>query len=131
MPTSIAHQKSKGFVLLAAVLSLLVFSSTLGLALFQFSLGSAVTTETIHSNESALALAEGCTEMVLGEIWADALFSEDEISLPTGECLVEIEHRDSQYTIRVQAVVGLVTKHITVECIRDDGVLQLLTWLEQ
>lgn len=112
------------------MLSLLVFSVTLSIALFQFSIGTASVAETVRSSTMALALADGCAESVLDSVRADLLFDDEEMTLPTGECDVAINRDGQMYTIEVSATVETTTRHITIKCRRDAGNLTLLTWLE-
>ncbi len=124
-------QKKGGFVLLAAVLSLLVFSSALLFSFTQFFLGNMAIVETVRSGRQALALAEGCAEAVLDELRNDASFSDDLLELPTGECALDIEQNGNQYQIHIEARYETTVKKILIECIRGENTLSVTAWLEE
>lgn len=126
-----SSHKPRAFALIATVLSLLVFSVTLSFALFQFSLGSATTAETVRDGAKALALAEGCADGVINEIRDDASFNEGSYVLPTGECEVTISQEGNDYTITVEANEGKSTRRVQVEFNRGVTSITILSWLEE
>lgn len=130
MPQSFSPQ-SRGFALIATVLSLLVFSVTLSLALLQFSVGSATTAETVRSGAQALALVEGCAEGVINEIRSDATFNDTSFTLPTGECVVDVDETGGDYVIRVEAEEESTVRRVTVELTRGPLAITVHSWLEE
>lgn len=118
-----------GFALVSLVMSLLVFSTLLSMALIWSSLGLNLSARSAQSGSIAMSLADGCAEAVLYEIQLDSEYDSAAVSLPTGECSVEIERSGDDYVITTEATLDEHIRRVRVELTRGANQLVVGSWL--
>lgn len=126
-------QNTNGFVLLMSV----IFLSIIGIAIIAsyslLGLGNNLSTSVFSDELAAKYLTDSCAEKALLLIKQDSLYSgSEQIIFSQGQCeVLPVEQNSNVYIIRVQALVGQVTRRSVINAIREEGgSLSIVSWVD-
>lgn len=120
-----------GFIAIITVLSLLVFSVSLSIAMTYLSISESQTVLDSLFGEQTLALSESCVEEALLKLRNDPSYTGESMSMLDGDCQVDVSTDASEATILAQALKNGYARSIRMTVGIDITGLQPHTWQEE
>lgn len=112
------------------VLSLLVFSVALSIAMTYLSISESRTSDALIPGEQTLSLAESCAEEALLKLRNDNLYSGESLNMLDGNCEVGVSMDTGESTVSIRATKNGYARSVRVVVGIDITGLQLHSWQE-
>lgn len=124
----------KGFIAILTVLTLMVFSLSLSIAVTYLSIGEAQSGLALARGTAALNLAEGCAADALLLAKRDLNYAGGNYAYLGGTCAVDVSKDGTLWTLVISGAQNNFTKKIRVTfeyTAGPPGIISLRSWLEQ